>query len=176
MKAILGAASGVLLAIALTGCGSTAAATDQTGTASSTPAPTPTTYFGQNAAAIAALVPGCSTVQAGDVGKGGPDMASTASCVLGGRTVDFYSWSSASDGPESVVAANKAEVYYAAGTGWTAHVRRDMTFHWQLTNNAGSLIRYASEGHPTPVPDLPGEKAASEQIASALGGSVEHVQ
>jgi hypothetical protein len=176
MKAILGAASGVLLAIALTGCGSMAAPTDQTGTASSTPAPKPTTYFGQTASAVAALVPGCSAVQAGDVGKGGPGMASTASCVIGGRTVDFYSWSSASVGPESVIAANKAEVYYAAGTGWTAHVRRDMTFHWQLTNDAVNLTRNASENHPTPTADLVGEESTSEQIAEALGGSVEHIR
>ncbi|QCB97105.1 hypothetical protein E5206_09330 [Arthrobacter sp. PAMC25564] len=177
MKPICGAASGALLAIALAGCSSAAAATDQTGTASSTPAPKPTTYFGQTASAIAALVPGCSAIQAGDVGQGGPGMASTASCVIGGRTVDFYSWSDANASAEvaGVVRADEDEVYYAAGAGWTAHVRRDMTFHWQLTNDAGNLTQYAVEDHVDPIPDLPGEKLTSEQIAAALAGSVEHI-
>jgi hypothetical protein len=176
MKTIMGVAGGALLALALTGCGSTAAATDQTATASSAPAPKPTTYFGQTASAIAALVPGCSAVQAGDVGKGGPGMASTASCVIGGRTVDFYSWrdTQASAGVADVVRANKDEVYYATGTGWTAHVRRDMTFQWQLTNDASNLLKYAFEHHATPAADLPGERSTSEQIAAVLGGSVEH--
>ncbi|XAS66541.1 hypothetical protein V3C33_13725 [Micrococcaceae bacterium Sec5.7] len=104
-------------------------------------------------------------------------MASTASCVVGGRTLDFYSWSdaAAARGVSDVVRANKAEVYYAEGTGWTAHVRRDMTFQWQLTNDAGSLIRYASENHATPAADLTGEKATSQQIADALRGFVQHL-
>lgn len=176
MKATLGVAGTALLVFALTGCGSAAGAPNQMGTSSSTSAPKPTTYFGQSASAIAALVPGCRTVQAGDVGKGGPDLASTASCVIGGRTVDFYSWSNAkaASGVADVLRANKDEVYYAAGTGWTAHVRRDMTFQWQLTNDAGNLIRYASENHPTASADLPGEKSTSQKIVDAIGGSVEH--
>ncbi|MBO1269609.1 hypothetical protein [Arthrobacter cavernae] len=176
MKSILGVAGAALLALVLAGCGSTAGTTDQTGAASTTPEPKPTTYYGQTASAIAALVPGCGSVQASDVGKGGPGMASTASCVLGGRTVDFYSWSDAkaAAGVASVIQVNKDEVYYAAGTGWTAHVRRDMTFHWQLTNDAGNLTKYAFEKHPIPAADLPGEKSASEQIATALDGSVQH--
>lgn len=176
MKAILGVAGTALLAFALTGCGSAAQTPNEAGTPSTAPAPKPTTYYGQTAAAIAALVPACSGIQAGDIGKGGPDMASTASCVLGGRTVDFYGWSSAqaAAGVVDVLRANKDEVYYAAGTGWTAHVRRDMNFQWQLTNNATSLIRYAAEKHPKPAADLPGEKATSQQIAEALGGNVEH--
>lgn len=177
MRSTLGAASGVLLALALAGCGSTAAAT-QTATASISPAPKPTTYYGQTASAVAALVPGCSAVQEGDIGMGGPGMGSRASCVIGGRTVDFYGWSDAkaAAGVADVVRANKDEVYYAAGTGWTAHVRRDMTFQWQLSNDAASLTRYASEHHAAPAEDLPGEKLTSEQIAAALIGSVEHIR
>ena len=144
------------------------------GTSSSTPAAKPTTYFGQTASAIAALVPDCSTVQAGDVSKGGPDMASIASCVIGGRIVDFYSWSNAkaASGVADVLRGNKDEVYYAAGTWWTAHVRRDMTFQWQFTNDAGNLIRYASENHATASSDLPGEKSTSQQIVDAIGRGV----
>lgn len=172
MKAILGVAGAALLAFALTGCGTAAT---EPAAASITPTPKPTTYYGQTASAIAALVPGCSAIQAGDVGKGGPDMTSTASCVLGGRTVDFFSWQASASGPKSVITANKVEVYYAAGTGWTAHVRRDMTLFWQLTNDAGNLIRYAYTHPSPPAPDLPGEKATTEQIAATVGGSVEHV-
>jgi hypothetical protein len=176
MKTLLGVASAAVVAFALTGCGSTVAATTEMGTPSSTPSPKATTYFGETASAIAVEVPGCSAITAGDVGKGGPGMASTASCVMGGRTVDFYSWSDATSlaGVANVVRANKDEVYYAQGTGWTAHVRRDMTFQWQLTNDAGNLIKYSFDHHTAPAPDLPGEKVTSEQIAGALSGSVEH--
>jgi hypothetical protein len=175
MRTLLGVAGAAVLAFALTGCGSTAVA--ETVATSSTPTPKPTTYFGETASAIAALVSGCSAITAGEVGKGGPGMASTASCVIGGRTVDFYSWRDAAAlaGVANVVRANKNEVYYAQGIGWTAHIRRDMNFQWQLTNDAGNLIRYASESHPSPAADLPAEKSTSEQIAAVLGGSLEHI-
>lgn len=171
MKTLLGVAGAALLALALAGCGSAAT---EPAAASITPTPKPTTYYGQTASAIAALVPDCSSIKAGDVGKGGPDMASTASCVLGGRTVDFYSWQASASGPKGVITANKDEVYYAAGTGWTAHIRRDMTMFWQLTNDAGNLIRYAYTRPSSPAPDLPGEKLTSENIATALNGTVIH--
>lgn len=175
MKTIWGVAGAAVLAVALTGCGSTAVA--ETVATSSTPSPKPTTYFGETASAIAAEVPGCSAITAGDVGKGGPGMASTASCVLGGRTVDFYSWRDAPAfaGVANLVRANKDEVYYAAGTGWTAHVRRDMTFQWQLTNDAQNLLRSAWQNHTAAAGDLPGEKSTSQQIADALRGYVQHL-
>jgi len=171
MKTLLGVAGAALLAFALAGCGTAAM---EPAAASITPTPKPTTYYGQTASAIAALVPDCGSIQAGDVGKGGPDMTSTASCVLGGRTVDFYSWLASASGPKSVITANKDEVYYAAGTGWTAHVRRDMTLYWQLTNDAGNLTRDAYTHPSPPAPDLPGEKLTSENIATALNGTVIH--
>lgn len=175
MKSILGVAGALLLAVSVASCGSTAAATS-----SSSPTATakPTTYYGETASAIAALIPGCTDVKAGDVAKGGPDLASTASCVLGGRTIDINSWSDskALDSVRSVIKANKDEVYYARGNGWTAHVRRDMTFQYQITNQADKLLALSFSGKTAPAPDLRGEQEVAKTISDALSGLVEHYQ
>lgn len=178
MKSILGVAGALLLAVSVASCGSTAAATSSSSPTSPTATPKPTTYYGETASAIAALIPGCTDVKAGDVAKGGPDLASTASCVLGGRTIDINSWSDsmALDGARSVIKANKDEVYYARGNGWTAHVRRDMTFQYQITNQADKLLELSFSGHTAPAADLPGEQEVSKAISAALGGLVEHNQ
>ena len=175
MKSILGVAGALLLAVSVASCGSTAEAKPAS---SPSPTPKPTTYFGETASAVAALIPGCTNVQAGDVARGGPDLASTASCVLGGRTVDVNSWrdNKAMDSMRNVVKTNKDEVYYATGNGWSAHVRRDMTFQYQITNQAEKLLKLSFSGHTAPAADLRGEQEAAKTISDALGGLVEHYQ
>ena len=155
-------------ALMLAGCsGGATAAPSPTATAK------PTTYYGETASALAALIPGCSDVKAGNVGKGGPGLTSTASCVLGGRTIDVNSWADATAADMvPLLKANGAELYYATGTGWTANIRRDATLQMQLTNDASGLV--AAAGAPTAAADLPGEKQAATAIASALGGTVQH--
>lgn len=177
MKSILGVAGALLLAVSVASCGSTAEA-KQPSSPSPSASPKPTTYYGETASAIAALIPGCTDVKAGDVAKGGPDLTSTASCVLGGRTIDINSWSDskALESARYVIKANKNEVYYARGNGWTAHVRRDMTFQYQITNQADKLLELSFSGHTAPAADLRGEQEASQAISDALGGLVEHNQ
>jgi hypothetical protein len=175
MKTILGVAGAVLLAISLASCGSTAEAKPAS---SPTATPKPTTYYGESAPAIAALIRDCTDVKAGDVAKGGPDLASTASCVLGGRTIDINSWRDihAIDSMRGVIKANKEEVYYATGNGWSAHVRRDMSFQYQITNQADKLLAMAFAKATPPAPDLRGEQEASKAISDTFGGLVEHFQ
>jgi hypothetical protein len=124
------------------------------------------------------MIPGCGDVQAGDVGKGGPDLVSTASCVLNGRTLDVNSWSgsAAVASFENVATTNAETMTYAAGDSWTVNVRRDPTLQWQVTNDAGALTKYAMEEHPTPSADLPGEQEAAQAVVKALGGSVVQVK
>lgn len=73
-----------------------------------------------------------------------------------------------------VIEANEAEVYYARGTGWTAHIRRDMTFQYQITNQAGELLKLGMSGPTAPAPDLKGELEVSQKVADILSGKVEH--
>ncbi|UXM93323.1 hypothetical protein [Paenarthrobacter sp. JL.01a] len=176
MKRILGVAGAVLLAISLASCGSAGTVANQAESTSPSASPRPTTYYGETASAVAALIPGCTDVKSGDIAKGGPDLASTASCVLDGRTIDVNSWrdSKAIDSMKKVIDANEAEVFYASGTGWTAHPRRDMTFQYQITNQAGELLKLGMSGQTAPAPDLRGEMEVSQKIADALGGKVEH--
>lgn len=178
MKRILGVAGALLLAVSVASCGSTGPVAQQSESATPTPSPKPTTYYGETATAIAARIPDCTDIKAGDVAKGGPDLASIGSCVLGGRTVDVYSWadSSAEVGMAEVMEANKEAVTYARGTGWTAFVRRDMTFQWQLTNQADNLAAAAFDHASPAAPDLPGELEVSKKIADALGGRVTQYQ
>lgn len=176
MKRILGVAGAVMLAVSMASCSSNEAVVQQSESATPTASPKPTTHYGETASAVAAQIPGCTDIKSGDIAKGGPDLASTASCDLGGRTIDFNSWrdSKAMDNMRNVVKANKDEVYYASGTGWTAHVRRDMSFQYQITNQAGKLLELSVSGKTAPAPDLEGERDVSQKIADALNGVLEH--
>ncbi|WP_376954367.1 hypothetical protein [Arthrobacter methylotrophus] len=168
----------MLLAVSIASCGSIEPVAQQTQSAPPTASPKPTTYYGETATAIAALIPDCTDIKPGDVAKGGPDLTSIGTCVLGGRTVDVYSWAdrSAEVSMGNVLQANKEAVTYASGTGWSAFVRRDMTFQWQLTNQADKLLA-AAWNHATPAaPDLPGELEVSKKLVDALGGQVNQYQ
>ena len=160
----------------LTGCGQSKPAVSTVTT--STPTPRPTTYYGETATAIASQVKGCSDIKAGDVGKGGPGMASTATCMLNGRTVTINSWTTADarDGVNAVLKANKAEAYFAQGEGWTVTATDDPGLQLQLANDAAALIANSFAGKATPAPDLPGQKASAEAAVAALDGTVVHIQ
>jgi len=162
--------------LALAGCGSTEpeAATVTT----SRPTPKPSTYYGETATTIAAQVKGCADVKAGDVGKGGPAMASTATCMLNGRTVTINSWitADARDGVNGVLQANKVEAYYAQGEGWTVTATDDPDLQLQMTNDAAALLANQFAGKTPPPPDLPGQKASAEAVVTALDGTVVHIQ
>jgi hypothetical protein len=69
--------------------------------------------------------------------------------------------------------ANKVEVYYAAGTGWTAFVH-DQQLQMQMTNDASGLV--AAAGSTQTAADLPGEQATAKTVADALDGTVRHYQ
>jgi len=140
----------------------------------SPPKPKPSTYYAETATAIASQIKGCTDVAAGDIGQGGPGMASTATCILNGRTITINSWSTAEarDGVDAVLQANKTEAYFAKGQGWTVTATDDPTLQHQMTNDAGALMANASEGQTTASSDLPGEKSSAEAVVASLGGAV----
>jgi len=174
MKPALACAAILLLA----GCSSVSQVKPQATATTSTPTPKSSTYYGETATAIAAQVKGCADVKAGDVGKGGPDMASTATCMLNGRTVTINSWATADarDGVNGVLQANKVEAYYAKGEGWTVTATDDPDLQLQLTNDAAALIANAL-AHKTPAPpDILGQKASADAVVASLDGTVVHIQ
>ena len=166
----------VVAVLALAGCGQSKPAVVTVTT--STPTPKPSTYYGETATAIASQVTGCADIKAGDIGKGGPAMASTATCMLSGRTVTINSWitADARDGVNGVLQANKAEAYFAQGEGWTVTATDDPALQLQLTNDAAALLANAFAEKTPPPPDLPGQKSSAEAVVAALNGTVVHVQ
>lgn len=156
------------LALLFTGCASTPA----------TPAPKPTTYYGQTASAIAALIKGCSDVKPGDIGDGAVSgLASTATCMLKGRQVDVNGWatSDAQEGVANLLKANAVEAYFAEGTGWTVTVSENPELQMQFENDAGGLLKYSMDNPTLPAPDVPGQKATASAAVRSLGGKVTHV-
>lgn len=152
-------------------------------TVSSTPQSvpsTPTTYYGETASVVASMIKGCTDVAVGDVKNGAKSgMASTATCSRIGRLVDVITWSSAEAeaGVEAVVAANKTELYYAKGLGWTVTTHDSGALQMQLTNDAAGLLEQAmgSSPPPTTAVDVPGQKEMARGVVASLGGQVEHV-
>jgi hypothetical protein len=105
-------------------------------------------------------------------------MTSTASCVIGGRTIDFDSWSSSDSVNEvlPLLKESKEELYYASGPGWTAFVRISPVLQWQLTNNSSELFNYTLQRKTEPPHDLPGEQEALQKVVDAFqGASLNHV-
>lgn len=147
-------------------------------TATNDPIPKPSTYYGETATAIAGQVKGCADIKAGDVGKGGPGMASTATCMLKGRTVTINSWGTASarDGVKDVLLANKQETYYASGEGWTVTPTDDPNLQFQMTNDAAALMADSYADKPPILPDIPGQKASADAVVASLEGTVVHIQ
>lgn len=175
-KMIYGAAGAAAALLLLAGCGQAKPANATVTT--STPTPKPSTYYGETATAIAAQVKGCTDVKAGAVGKGGPGMASTATCMLNGRTVTINSWTTADarDGVNGVLQANKVEAYFAQGEGWTVTATDGPELQLQLSNDAATLIANGFAGKTAPPPDLPGQKASADAVVASLDGTVVHVQ
>lgn len=143
---------------------------------SAAPAPLPTTYYGQDAAAIAAMIDGCTEITAGDIGAGdGTGLKSTATCHLDGHLVNVNSWDgSASNDLRPLLKATGNEIYYAAGTGWTVTLGDDPTLQMQLENDAAGLV--AQAGNATTAPNLDAQKTMAEAVAASLGGDVVHVK
>ena len=170
----------VIVAAVLTtaGCSAAAPVTRTATTASPTATPRPTTYYSETATAIASQIKGCADIKAGDVGKGGPGMASTATCMLNGRTVTINSWTTADarDGVNGVLHANKVEAYYAQGEGWTVTATDDPNLQLQMTNDAAALLANALAGKTPPPPDIPGQKASADAVVASLDGTVVHIQ
>jgi hypothetical protein len=168
----VGAAAVLVLMV---GCGQSKPVTATVTTIA--PTPRPSTYFGETATAIAIQIKGCADVTAGDVGGGGPGLASTATCMLNGRTVTINSWSTvdARDGVNRVLQANKQEAYYAQGEGWTVTATDNSDLQRQMTNDVSGLLTNAlSDKTPSP-PDLPGQKASADAVVASLDGTVVHV-
>lgn len=106
MKKIV--AIGSAAAILLAGCASHKAAKT---------VPFQTTY-GQDAATVAAHVPGCTGIQAERAGDFIASASSAATCTIQGHKVVIYTWPSmqAEDAPISSLNGSQA---HARGTGWT---------------------------------------------------------
>ena len=144
------------------------------GCASTIPASTPTTYYGQDAAVIASLIPDCTGVKSGDVGAGGPSLTSTATCQLGGHSINVNGWSDPnSNDLRPLLKVSGDEIYYASGTGWTVTLGDDPTLQMQLENDAAGLLKQAGD---SAVPNLDAEKTMAKTVADALQGEVVHVK
>jgi uncharacterized protein YceK len=132
----------------LAGCSTLAALT--------TPVAKPTTYANEDAAKIASLIHGCSSVSALDIGNGGlTGLASLASCTLGGHSVLVSSYSShdhADLGP--LMQATGDETYYVQGDTWAVQL-----------NDSGSG---GTAGN------LDAEKTMTETTVKSIGGTVKH--
>lgn len=162
------AAIGLISVLLLSGCSSTP-------TAESSPSPVPTTYYGENAATIASSIEGCSEVTAGNVGGGGPGLASTATCTLDGRLVYVNSWMDQPHGDlTQILKSDGAEMYYAKGEGWTVTAGSVPILQLQVTGNQDELQKLSMDATSGPDPDLPGQKASAESVARSLGGEVVH--
>lgn len=168
-KLALVSVAALLTGLSLAGC-SPAAAPRPTATSK------PTIKVGEDAAAIAARIPGCSQVKAGDVAAGGPAMASTATCTLGGHIVNIDSWSSIPEADITpVILSTHAQAYFATGSAWTVTLGDDPALQYQLTNQAGKLLQSSFTG-ATPAPtNLVAEQEMAARVVQALGGHVVHV-
>jgi hypothetical protein len=174
VKIILGVAA-TAAAIVLCSCSSSSRPAH-------TSAPRPSPYApatGADAALIAAHITGCSAVHAGDVGKGGPDLSSTATCTIDGHVLIIDSFATAS-GPNDVPQlVGKVQTYYAYGTtGWLAFLASaDGAAHTQLqmqiTNDAAGLLDQSLNGEPAPT-DLDAQRQVATTVATALGGALGH--
>jgi hypothetical protein len=141
-------------------------------TGCSVPSPYPTTYPGQDANAIAAMIEGCEHVTTEDVGDGDKSgLVSSASCMLNGHKVYINSWDSEDSADlHPLLAANGEEAYYATGDAWTVTLGDDPTLQYQLTNNAAELM--FGENQPA---NVDAERTMAETVVASLGGTVEHI-
>lgn len=142
--------------------------------AANTLKPKPSTHYGQTATTIGSQIIGCTNVVAGDVGKGGPSMASTATCMLSGRMVTINSWTTveAIDDVKAVLQASKKAAYFAQGEGWTVTATDDPDLQRQMTNDAAALLASALAGKTAAPPDLPGQRTSAEAVVASLDGTI----
>lgn len=131
---------------------------------------------------IAQHLPGCTGLAAGDVGRGAPAMASTASCTLEGHIVIVDSFASPAEIDGLAELSKGHEMYYASGTtGWLAFLADQgatpatTTLQEQLTNDAGALLKDSIKGDRFPAAPIAAQKTLTTLIAKQLGGAVGHV-
>ncbi len=157
----------VLLVATLSGCAATAAA----------PTPKPSITAGQDAASIAAMIPGCKSVAAEDILNGGKTgLVSAASCTLGGHKVFVDSFTSTGDADlRPLVAAGTVGAYWAAGHTWVVILGDDPTMQEQITNDASSLLAQGFAGGAAAT-NQDAEKRMAAVVVKALGGTVVHIQ
>ncbi|MBO1739655.1 hypothetical protein [Leifsonia sp. TF02-11] len=157
----------LVVGLALTAC--SAAAAPKT-------APTHTPIpVAEDAALIAKRIKGCSDVQSADIAKGGPALASTATCTIDGHTVNINSWASSDDANlDTVLAQDARDVYYARGDAWTVTLGDDPTLQYQLTNQADKLLADAFGGPNASPADASAEQHVAKVAVASLGGQVHH--
>jgi hypothetical protein len=155
----------VAIALVLTGCSASHPASS----------PKPTTYFGEDAAAIAGHITGCDGVKAGDVGAGAPALVSTATCTLFGHVVNVNSWADATSGDLGpLMKADAKEAFYASGTGWTVTLGDDPTLQMQFENDASGLLANAMNNSKPASANLDAQKTMANAVAKSLDGDVKH--
>lgn len=171
----------IICIVVLVGCSSPSSS--KTSGAKS-PSASPSQYkptAGADAALIAGHIPGCTAVSSGNVGKGGPDLTSTASCTLSGHTLIIDSFMSNAGLANLRELLKGTETYYATGTtGWLVFLADQgatpdtTTLQMQLTNDAGGLTRQSLD-HNTPTPSsLDAQQQLTTTVAHALNGTVVH--
>ena len=138
MKTLPVALTTAALALLLAGCGST-------------PAPTPSFGFGDDAVSIARSVKACRAATDQTVPANTTGATSIATCSINGSQVDFFVWKdAAAQAAQSPAFASSgaAEAYVAHGDGWDA-----------VTHESGRVGQ---------------QKLVAETVAASAGGTVVH--
>jgi hypothetical protein len=139
MKTLPVALTTAVLALLLAGCGTT-------------PVPTPSFGFGDDAVSIARSVKACRAATDQAVPANTTGVTSIATCSLNGSQVDFFVWkdaaAQAAQSP-AIASSGAAEAYVAHGDGWDA-----------VTHDSGRVGQ---------------QKLVAETVVASAGGTVVHV-
>jgi hypothetical protein len=161
------------------GCSSAGGPASHSSTPTVPAAPSYSPEVGADAALIAGHIPGCSGVESGSVGAGGPSMTSSATCTLQGHLVILDGFASPDDASISD-SLTKDEYYFAYGGSWLAFLAgqgataAQTVLQMQMTNDAAGLLRYATDNSTPPRASLDAQQQLSGVIAKALDGRVGH--
>jgi hypothetical protein len=140
MKTVAATLTSAALVVLLAGCGTS-------------PVPTPSFGFGDEAVSIARAVKACRAATSQSVPANTTGIASIATCSITGSQVDFFVWTDAAaqaaQSPATSTDAGTAEAYVAHGDGWDA-----------VTHESGRLSQ---------------QKIVVETIVASAGGTVVHV-
>ena len=141
MKTLTASLASAALVLLLAGCGTS-------------PVPSPTFGFGDDAVAIARAVKACRAAASQTVPASATGIASIATCSVTGSQVDFIVWTDAAaqaaQSPANAsTGSSPTEAYVAHGEGWDA-----------VTHNSGRVSA---------------QKIIAESIVASVGGTVVHV-